>query len=77
MAARASDRIVEVVEELLVELPARLRGSRTRLSEQALASEPTPGLVDGIAPTPAPASASASREKRRQRRRSRPHGRAR
>jgi SecD/SecF fusion protein len=46
-------------------------------SEQALASEPTPGLVDGIAPTPAPASASASREKRRQRRRSRPHGRAR
>lgn len=36
MAARGSDRILEVVEELLVELPGRLRGSRTRLSEGAL-----------------------------------------
>jgi BMFP domain-containing protein YqiC len=36
MAARGSDRIVEVVEELLVELPGRLRGSRARLSEGAL-----------------------------------------
>jgi hypothetical protein len=46
-------------------------------SEQALAAEPTPGLVDAVAPTPATAGASASREKRRQRRRTRPHGRAR
>jgi polyhydroxyalkanoate synthesis regulator phasin len=36
MAARGSDRIVEVVEELLAELPARVRGGRARLSEQAL-----------------------------------------
>ena len=43
-------------------------------SEQALAEEPTPALLD-IAPEPA--RASSSREKRRQRRRSRPHGRAR
>jgi polyhydroxyalkanoate synthesis regulator phasin len=46
MAARASDRIVEVVEELLVELPARLRGSRTKLSEQALRAVRT--LVDEL-----------------------------
>lgn len=37
MAARGSDRIVDVLEELLVELPARVRGSRAKLSEQALA----------------------------------------
>jgi polyhydroxyalkanoate synthesis regulator phasin len=36
MAARGSERVVEVLEELIVELPARLRGSRTRLSDQAL-----------------------------------------
>jgi len=36
MAARGSDRIVDAVEELLVELPARLRGSRARFSEQTL-----------------------------------------
>jgi len=36
MAARGSDRLADVFEELLVELPARLRGSRARLSEQAL-----------------------------------------
>jgi polyhydroxyalkanoate synthesis regulator phasin len=36
MAARGSDRLVDVLEELLVELPARLRGSRARLSEHAL-----------------------------------------
>jgi polyhydroxyalkanoate synthesis regulator phasin len=36
MAARGSDRVVDAVEELLVELPARLRGSRARFSEQAL-----------------------------------------
>jgi polyhydroxyalkanoate synthesis regulator phasin len=36
MVARGSERIGDVLEELLVELPARLRGSRARLSEQAL-----------------------------------------
>jgi BMFP domain-containing protein YqiC len=36
MAARGSDRIADVFEELLIELPGRLRGSRARLSEQAL-----------------------------------------
>jgi BMFP domain-containing protein YqiC len=36
MAARGSERIADVLEELLVELPARLRGSRARLSEQGL-----------------------------------------
>ncbi|HXY81960.1 MAG TPA: hypothetical protein VEH55_11370 [Gaiellaceae bacterium] len=36
MAARGSDRLVDAVEELLVELPARLRGGRARFSEQAL-----------------------------------------
>jgi SecD/SecF fusion protein len=46
-------------------------------SEQALAAEPTPGLIDAVSPTPASASAEARREKRRQRRSTRPHGRAR
>jgi polyhydroxyalkanoate synthesis regulator phasin len=36
MAARGSERVVEILEELIVELPARLRGGRTRLSDQAL-----------------------------------------
>jgi polyhydroxyalkanoate synthesis regulator phasin len=36
MAARGSERIADAVEELLAELPARIRGSRTRLSEQML-----------------------------------------
>ena len=36
MAARGSERIADVLEELLVELPSRLRGSRAKLSEQAL-----------------------------------------
>lgn len=36
MAARGSERLADVVEELLLELPARLRGGRTKLSEQAL-----------------------------------------
>ena len=77
MAARGSDRITEVLEELLVELPARLRGGRTKLSEQALAAEPTPELVDVVTPSPSEPSAQARRERRRQRRRTRPHGRAR
>ena len=37
MAEPASDRIVEVVEELLAELPARLRGGADRLSSGTLA----------------------------------------
>ena len=36
MVARGSDRIVDAIEELILELPARMRGSRARLSEQAL-----------------------------------------
>jgi SecD/SecF fusion protein len=44
-------------------------------SEQALAAEPTPALLD-LSPAD-PAGAQARREKRRQRRRTRPHGRAR
>jgi SecD/SecF fusion protein len=46
-------------------------------SEQALAAEPTPELVDVVTAVPSEPSAQARREKRRQRRRSRPHGRAR
>jgi polyhydroxyalkanoate synthesis regulator phasin len=36
MAARGSDRLIDVVEELVVELPGRLRGGQARLSEQTL-----------------------------------------
>ena len=36
MAARGSERILDAVEELLLELPARVRGSRARLSETAV-----------------------------------------
>jgi SecD/SecF fusion protein len=67
--------------------PARRRPLRTKgdpgtialqESEQALAGESTPGLIDAITqPTPSTAGADARREKRRQRRSSRPHGRAR
>jgi len=46
-------------------------------SEQALAAEPTPELVDVVQAAPSDPAAQARREKRRQRRRSRPHGRAR
>jgi len=46
MAARGSERLVEVLEELIVELPARLRGSRARLSDQALAG--VRALVDEL-----------------------------
>jgi polyhydroxyalkanoate synthesis regulator phasin len=35
MAGRGSERLLDAVEELLLELPARLRGGRARLSEQA------------------------------------------
>jgi SecD/SecF fusion protein len=46
-------------------------------SEQALAAEPTPELVDVLDSAPSEPSAQARREKRRQRRSTRPHGRAR
>jgi SecD/SecF fusion protein len=46
-------------------------------SEQALAAEPTPELVDVVQAVPSTPTNQASREKRRQRRRTRPHGRAR
>jgi SecD/SecF fusion protein len=46
-------------------------------SEQALADEPTPELVDVVTAAPSEPSAQARRERRKQRRRSRPHGRAR
>jgi polyhydroxyalkanoate synthesis regulator phasin len=46
MAARGSDRIVDILEELLVELPGRLRGGRARLSEQALGAIRT--IVDEL-----------------------------
>lgn len=36
MAARGSERVADAVEELLAELPARLRGGQARISEQAL-----------------------------------------
>lgn len=36
MVARGSERFADILEELLVELPARLRGGQARLSEQAL-----------------------------------------
>ena len=46
MAARGSDRIVAAIEELILELPARVRGSRAKLSEQALAA--VHALVDDL-----------------------------
>jgi hypothetical protein len=36
MGAPGRERIADVLEEVLVELPAWLRGSRARLSDQAL-----------------------------------------
>jgi BMFP domain-containing protein YqiC len=38
MAARGSERLAEILEELVVELPSRLRGSRARLSESAVSA---------------------------------------
>jgi polyhydroxyalkanoate synthesis regulator phasin len=35
MAGRGSERIAEILEELMVELPGRLRGSGARLSDHA------------------------------------------
>ncbi len=46
MAARGSERVVDAIEELILELPARVRGSRAKFSEQALAAVRT--LVDDL-----------------------------
>jgi len=46
MAARGSDQIRDVLEELIVELPARVRGGRAKLSEQALGV--LRGLLDDL-----------------------------
>jgi polyhydroxyalkanoate synthesis regulator phasin len=46
MAARGSERIVDAIEELILELPARVRGSRAKLSEQALGA--VHALVDDL-----------------------------
>jgi polyhydroxyalkanoate synthesis regulator phasin len=46
MAARGSERIVDAIEELILELPARVRGSRAKLSEQALGA--LRALVDDL-----------------------------
>jgi polyhydroxyalkanoate synthesis regulator phasin len=46
MAARGSEHIVDAIEELILELPARMRGSRAKFSEQALGAVRT--LVDDL-----------------------------
>ena len=46
MVARGSERIVDAIEELILELPARVRGSRAKLSEQALGA--VHSLVDDL-----------------------------
>jgi polyhydroxyalkanoate synthesis regulator phasin len=46
MAARGSERIVDAIEELILELPARVRGSRAKLSEQALGA--VRALIDDL-----------------------------
>ena len=46
MAARGSERIADAIEELILELPARVRGSRAKLSEQALGA--VRALVDDL-----------------------------
>jgi polyhydroxyalkanoate synthesis regulator phasin len=38
MSDRPDDRLVEAIGALLGELPARVRGGRTRLTEQAMAA---------------------------------------
>jgi polyhydroxyalkanoate synthesis regulator phasin len=38
MSDRPDDRVVEAIGALLGELPARVRGGRTRLTEQAMAA---------------------------------------
>ena len=46
MVARGSERIVDAIEERILELPARIRGSRTKLSDQALGA--VRALVDDL-----------------------------
>jgi len=47
MAARGSSRLLlDTLEELLLELPSRVRGSRVRLSESALSA--LRGIVDEL-----------------------------
>lgn len=46
MVARGSERIVDAIEELILELPGRVRGSRTKLSDQALGA--VRALVDDL-----------------------------
>ena len=46
MVARGSERIVDAIEELILELPARVRGSGAKLSEQALGA--VHSLVDDL-----------------------------
>jgi polyhydroxyalkanoate synthesis regulator phasin len=47
MAARGSSRLlIDTLEELLLELPSRVRGSRTRFSEGALSV--LRGIVDEL-----------------------------
>jgi polyhydroxyalkanoate synthesis regulator phasin len=46
MAARGSDQLRDVLEELIVELPARVRGGRAKPSEQALGA--LRGLLDEL-----------------------------
>jgi polyhydroxyalkanoate synthesis regulator phasin len=46
MAARGSERIVDAIEELILELPARVRGSGAKLSEQAVGA--VRSLVDDL-----------------------------
>ena len=46
MVARGSERIVDAIEELILELPSRVRGGRAKLSEQALGA--VHSLVDDL-----------------------------
>ena len=46
MVARGSERIVDAIEDLILELPARVRGSGAKLSEQALGA--VHSLVDDL-----------------------------
>jgi SecD/SecF fusion protein len=76
----AKRRHLTVDGAALVDGGARAQNAGTaalRQSEQALAAEPTPELVDVVQATPSAPDAQARREKRRQRRSTRPHGRAR
>jgi hypothetical protein len=70
---------VDALVTLRGKRPSRLDSGSIALeeSEQSLAAEPTPELVDVIQAAPSEPGAQARREKRRQRRRTRPHGRAR